>query len=63
MGVAGGSPAALLLGDRDRDSAGAALGDFLGGSLFGRKGKGFPGCLARELLTFWLPGCLLVFEA
>lgn len=44
-------------------SAGAVLGDFLGGSLFGRKGKGFPGCVAIELLTFWLPGSLPVFEA
>lgn len=58
--VAGRSCATRSL---SRMSAGAALGDFLGGSVFGRKGKGFPGCVAIELLTFWLPGCLLVFEA
>lgn len=32
-------------------------------SLFGRKGKGFPGCAALGWLTFWRPGCLLVSEA
>lgn len=42
--------------------AGIALLTSLG-SLFGRKGKGFPGCAAVAELTFWRPGCLLVFEA